>query len=653
METLITMKKQPLIFLLLSIGLITLPHSQHLSLPLFAFFSFLWCWRFIAIWKPEWLPNRLIIFLLSACAIVLLYSQYHSLLGRDAGTALFVSALGLKLLEIKSPRDILLCVYLAFIVAATQFLYQQSILMAVYTLFVCCTLLSTLISINSKNPQTLASLKMAAIIIAQALPVAIVIFIFFPRIEAPRWLLFADKHQAMSGLSDTLEPGAISSLGMSDELAFRVKFKGDLPPPRLRYWRGPVFSYTDGQRWQASKNKFFKKSMDKLRFQGKAYQYTLLMEPQNHHWVYALDMPAKFSNRLIRNSFYQMITRNAPEERAEYQITSYPQYNTGYITKSERRDNLQLPKTPSVKITRLVKQLGGFDKQPEIFIAHIFNHFRTENFHYTLMPPLMEENPIETFLLATRHGFCSHYATAFVYLMRVAGIPARVVSGYQGGKLNEIGGFLEIRQANAHAWTEVWLKNKGWVRFDPTTAIAPERIEQDVNIEQQIASGAVNFTPVILSNHSLNWLKHAHQLWNSLDYNWQHWVINYNNNNQSKLFETLGIQDIKTLIYWLLISIGGLSAILSLYVLKRHQTKTDPAVLLYQHFCKKLAKRNNLQIKTGEGPRSFAARMKATYPHRSQEINVLTDLFIKIRYQPDSDRNDLKQLQKRLKRFKV
>ncbi len=647
------MKKQSLIFLLLSIGLITLPHSWHLPVPLFAFFSFLWCWRFIGIWRPAWLPNGPIIFLLTVSAIALLYSQHHGVLGRDAGTALFVTALGLKLLEIKSPRDILLCVYLAFIVAATQFLYQQSILMAAYTLFVCCVLLGTLISINSKNPQTLRSLKTAAIIIAQALPIAIVVFILFPRIDAPRWMLFDDKHQAISGLSDTLEPGSISSLGMSDELAFRVKFKGAVPPPKLRYWRGPVFSYTDGQRWKESRNRFFKKFMDKPRFQGDAYQYTLLMEPQNHHWIYALEMPAEYSKPLQRNRFYQLITSSNPDERAEYQITSYPHYNTGYITKTERRDNLQLPKMPSEKITALVKQLGGFDKQPEDFIAHTFNHFRTENFHYTLMPPLMEENPIETFLFETQYGFCSHYATAFVYLMRVAGIPARVIGGYQGGELNEVGGFLEVRQANAHAWTEVWLKNKGWVRFDPTTAIAPERVEQDVNIERQIATGAVDFTPVTLGSHTMNWLKHTRQLWNSLDYNWQRWVINYNNSNQSRLFESLGIQDIKTLLYWLFIGVGCMSAILSWVVLRTHHSKTDPAVLLYQRFCKKLAKQGDLLIKTGEGPRIFAARIKAKYPHLSQDVDAITDLFIKIRYQPGSDSEDLKSLKNLLKYFKV
>jgi transglutaminase-like putative cysteine protease len=571
-------------------------------------------------------------------------------LGRDAGTALFVTALGLKLLEIKSPRDIYLINYLAFIVAGSQFLYQQSILMAIYILFVCCVLLATLISINSQNPQTLTSLKTAAVIIAQALPIAIVIFILFPRIDAPRWMLFEDTHQAKSGLSDSMEPGSISRLGMSYELAFRVKFQGDIPPPRLRYWRGPVFSYTNGKRWTQSNSRFFDKFMDKTQFSGKAYHYTLLLEPQNHNWVYALDMPAQYSNPLSRNNRYQLVTRNAPEERAEYQVTSYPQYNTGYITKTEYRDNLQLPDSPSDKITALVKKLKGFDEPPEVYIEQLLNHFKTEKFYYTLMPPLMEDNPIETFLFETHYGFCSHYASAFVYLMRVANIPARGVAGYQGGELNKVGEFLEVRQANAHAWAEVWLEDKGWVRFDPTTAIAPERVEQDVNIALQIASGAVNFTPVTFSIDNMSWLKRGQHLWSSMDYSWQRWVINYNNANQSDFFESLGILDIKTVFYWLLICISSISAILAWFILRNNHPQTDPAVLLYQSFCKKLDK---LQIKTGEGARSFADRIKKTYPEQAQDVDDITGLFIKIRYQPNSDFEDLKCLKDLVRHFKI
>ena len=641
----IAQNKSILIFLLSSIGLIAFPHIDHIPIALFAFFYLLLSWRFIGIWKQNWLPNKLIIFFLTVCGLALLYSQHQGVLGRDAGTRLFVTALALKLLEIKSERDLYLITYLAFIVAASQFLYEQSLLMAAYILFVCCVLLATLVCINSSKPQTGAALKTASIIIVQALPMAVVLFILFPRIEAPKWMLFNEKHQAKMGLSDSMEPGSISNLGMSDELVFRVKFTGALPPPEQRYWRGPVLSHTDGKRWTQVKDMRFGLFLDKPVFKGSPYQYTLLMEPQDKNWVFALDMPAEYSLPLSRNANYQLITSENPDKRAEYKITSYPNYNTGYITRTEYKDATQLPGEPSGKIKQLVKQLHGFDSTPEHFIKHLLNHFRKENFHYTLTPPLMEENPIETFLFETRYGFCSHYAAAFVYLMRVANIPARVVTGYQGGELNKVGNFLEIRQADAHAWAEVWMENKGWVRFDPTAAIAPERIEQNINIEQLVPGGVISYAPTsAAAQEAFNWLKQTRQLWSNVDYNWQRWVINYDNKNQSRFLSSLGIADIKAMIYWMVGIIGLITALLSWLLLHQKQKTTDPVLRIYNRFCKKLVKRGLLRGR-GEGAKDFAERVKIKLPEQTANIDQITDLFIKLRYGKNATPDDLKSFQ--------
>lgn len=634
--------KPVLIFLLVSIGLITLPHVNHIPLPLFSYFNALLIWRFVGIWKPDYLPKKLLIFALTMGAFVLLYAQNQGVLGRDAGTCLFVTALGLKLLEIKKERDLYLINYLAFIVATSQFLYQQSILMAVYILFVCCVLLATLVSINSQKPETKPAIKTACLIVFQALPLSIVIFVLFPRVEAPRWMMLDQQHTAISGLSDSLEPGSISKLGLSDELVFRVKFEGSIPPPNQRYWRGPVYSHTDGKRWSEIKNHFFQRFMDKPSFKGTPYRYTLMMEPQDKNWVFALDLPTEYPTSLKRNGLYQLINNDNPDERAEYKISSYPQYNTGYITKMEFWDNLQLPEEPSEKTTQLVKQLHGFNQPTIVFIQSVLNHFKTENFYYTLMPPLMEENPIETFLFETRQGFCSHYATAFVYLMRVANIPARVVGGYQGGEMNKTGNFLEIRQANAHAWVEVWLKNKGWTRFDPTAAIAPERVEQDVNIDLQIATGTINFTPTLINaENALSWIKQARQLWGNVDYNWQRWVINYTSANQSKFLSSLGINNIKSMAYWLVISISVITIFLAWNILKNSTFKIDKELKLYQLFCKKLA-RAGLHKNRGETAQSFSRTIQNQRPDLAQKVKKITSLFIKIRYQKNvSDQDHL------------
>ncbi len=649
----IAYNKNNLIFLLCSIGLIVFPHFRNIPPAIFTFFYLLLSWRIVGIWKQNWLPDKLIIFFLTVCGLALLYSQHQGILGRDAGTRLFVTALALKLFEIKSARDLYLITYLAFIVAASQFLYEQSLLMAAYILFVCCVLLATLVYINSNKPQTGAALKTAAVIIAQALPMAVVLFILFPRIEAPGWLLFNEKHQAKAGLSDSMEPGSISSLGMSDELVFRVKFTGVLPPPAQRYWRGPVLSHTDGKHWTQVKDMRFGLFPDKTVFKGPPYQYTLLMEPQAKKWVFALDMPADYSLPLNRNANYQLITSENPDKRVEYKITSYTEYNTGAITQTEYKESTQLPGEASGKIKQLVNQLHGFDSTPEQFIKYLLNHFRKENFHYTLTPPLMEAYPIESFLFKTRYGFCSHYAAAFVYLMRAANIPARVVTGYQGGELNKIGGFLEIRQADAHAWAEVWLKNRGWTRFDPTAAVAPERIEQNINIKQLMSGGIFSFAPASAAAQEVfNWLKQARQLWSNVDYNWQRWVINYDNRNQSRFLSSLGISNIKVMIYWMVGIIVLTTAILSWFLLHQKQKNTDQALRIYKRFCKKLAKRGLLRG-TGEGVKDFADRVKIKFPEHSVDIDQITEVFIKLRYGKNATSDDLKILNKRVALFRI
>lgn len=636
-------EQRSLVFLLCSLGLITLPHAFNVPAPIFAFFSVLLAWRFLAVWYPAYLPGQFLVFLLLLGGISLLLIMHQGVFGRDAGTAIFVVALGLKLLEIKAARDIYLIIFLAFIVAASQFLYFQNILMAVYVLLVCISLLGTLISINSSSLSCFEPFKIAGRILMQALPLMIILFIFFPRVEAPRWSFLHNDSLAISGLSDALEPGSISQLGLSDELVFRAKFSTELPPNVDRYWRGPVLSFTDGKKWTQIRSNSFKRDFDKVSYAGKTYQYQLLMEPQTENWVFGLDMPVAYEWPLHGNDHFQLITSKPAAKRAEYKITSNAEYNTGAISETELSDNLQLPERTKGRIDQLVTQLGGFSNSPETFIKQIFTHFREQEFYYTLMPPLLDENPIETFLFDTRAGFCGHYASAFVFLMRVAGIPARIVTGYQGGAYNETGGFIEVRQANAHAWAEVWLPEKGWVRYDPTTAIAPERIERDVNIEQQIASNRVSFAPIQLDSQTISLLKRARSLWSSVDYNWHRWIINYNSKQQLSFLSGLGIDSLKVMLYWLLTLIALVTAFLAIYVFRKQTPSLDKAQSYYAKACRKLV-RKGLIKQANEGPNDFALRVSIELPDLADSFTYITQLYVLIRYGKQTELNYLEKL---------
>lgn len=642
-----------LVFLLGSLALIVFPHFHHIPVSIIGFFYLLLAWRFVGIWQPNWLPKPWLLSVLIAIGVSLLYLQHQGIFGRDAGTRLFITALGLKLLEIKTERDLYLITFLAFIVATSQFLYEQSLSMAAYILLVCCTLIATLVCINSRQPKPWVALKTAGTIVLQALPIAIVAFILFPRLEAPHWVFLKDRQQARMGLSDSMEPGSISELGMSTELAFRVQFQGPMPPPEQRYWRGPVLAKTDGKRWTQSPHQNFQDYMDTPTFNGQAYQYTILMEPQAKNWVFALDLPAEFVSPLARNVNYQLTTKANPDKRTEYKITSYTDYNTGYITRTEYQDATQLPDTPSADINGLVTQLHGFDGPPETYIKALLNYFHTQDFHYTLTPPIMDEQPIATFLFKTRYGFCSHYASAFAYLMRVAHIPARVVTGYQGGEFNETGNFLEVHQYDAHAWTEVWLDGKGWTRVDPTAAVAANRIEKNINVEALEEGAAIQFADADAhTGQALAWLKQMRELWGNVDYNWQRWVINYNRTNQEKFLANFGVHNIQTMMYWMLGLIAAITTVLSLYLLYQKPQATDQALRHYHRFCRQLGK-YGLRRHPGEGETAFLGRVTTALPQAAMDAKTITELFVKLRYGKNTNIDDLKQLARRVKTFKV
>jgi transglutaminase-like putative cysteine protease len=639
-------------FLLLgTVGLAVLPHYPHIPPLCFGFFACLLGWRLLGVRHPAWLPERHAVFLLLLLGIALLFAERQGILGRDAGSNLFIIALGLKLMEMKTERDACLVIYMAFVAAAILFLYEQSILFGVYVGIVYCLLFALLIAMNDLQHRIAPSLRQGFILAMQGAPLAAAIFILFPRLDPPKWLALRSETQNRSGLSEVLEPGSITNLGLSDERVFRARFDGPLPPPHQRYWRGPVMAATDGKRWVQAQN-FERYPKSDPQVSGRPYRYTLLLEPQEKNWVFALDMPAEFSPPLSRNANFQMITAERRGQRAAYEIISYPHYNTGSLSPAEYRDATQLPGAPSARVKDLVGRLRGYEAAPEVFIRNLLNHFRRENFRYTLEPPKLDAKPIESFLFDTRAGFCSHYASAFVYLMRTAQIPARVVTGYQGGETNELGNFIEVRQADAHAWAEVWLDRHGWVRYDPTAAVAPERIEYPLDVSRLSAgetiyfeSGSQEFGKVV------RLLKQAGLIWDTVDYGWQRWIINYNSAYQAHFLAGFGIKDNRAMLNWLAAILITATCVLSLAILHQRRRRLDPALRSYAHFCAKLA-RKGLFKGTGEGARDFAERVKAALPQHADEVDQITRIFMSLRYGRQPVPKDIERLKRRVAAFR-
>ncbi|EIC28047.1 MULTISPECIES: transglutaminase TgpA family protein [Methylomicrobium] len=647
-----TASHQKLQFLLFgTVGLAVLPHYPHLPPLSFGFFAALLGWRLLGVRHPAWLPGRRVLFLLLLLGIVLLFTERQGILGRDAGSNLFITALGLKLMETKRERDSCLIVYMAFVAAATQFLYEQSILFGAYIGLVCCLLLALLIAMNGLQHHIAQALKLAMVFVLQAAPLAAAMFILFPRLDPPKWLAIGSETRNRTGLSEVLEPGSITNLGLSDELVFRARFDGPLPPPHQRYWRGPVMAATDGKRWVQAQN-FERYPKPDPQVSGRPYRYTLLLEPQEKNWVFALDMPAEFSPPLSRNANFQMVTSEMRGQRAAYKLTSYPDYNTGPLSSAEYRDATQLPGTPSARVKDLVARLHGYDAAPELFIKNLLDHFRRENFRYTLEPPKLDANPIESFLFDTRAGFCSHYASAFVYLMRAAQIPARVVTGYQGGETNEVGNFIQVRQADAHAWAEVWLDRHGWVRYDPTAAVAPERIEYPLDVSRLSPGETIYFESAAGEfGKIVSFLKQAGLIWDTVDYGWQRWIINYNGTHQAHFLAGFGIKGSRAMLNWLGAILLAVTVLSSLAILYRRRRQLDPALRIYARFCGRLA-RKGLVKGTGEGPKDFAERVKAALPEHADEVDGITEIFMNLRYGRRPNPQNIERLKRRVAAFK-
>lgn len=639
--------------LLGAVALVAAPHAQNLSSAVMAYFGLLLLWRAGMLYFKLRPPGKPVLLLLTLAGAGIVLGHYHRFWGQEAGSSLFIAGLGLKLLELKTLRDAYLVVFLAFFVALTQYLFSQSIPMAAYTLAVVVLLVTAMIGLNSDESfPAKARLKLALGMVAQALPLMLLLFVFFPRIQTPMWHFPEDGLRAKTGLSDTLSPGSFSQLSLSQEMAFRVDFEGEPPPARLLYWRGPVFWHTDGVKWDLLPA-LAMPANGKPYFSGGFHSYTITLEPHGQRWAYALDLPNSIPAGFRQSTDHELWSRHEITERRQYRLSSGTSYSTGPLSASDARKGLQLPDQVSPRLKTLVESWQAENPDPRAVAERALRYFREEKFYYTLTPPPTQGDPVEGFLLDTRRGYCEHYATAFVMLMRLAGIPARIVTGYQGGQWNSLGHFLEVKQADAHSWAEVWLEGSGWTRIDPTAAVAPERIERGLDVDKQVADGEIRFNLGDRLSGKGTWAtlwRRARMLGASIDHAWDSWVLAYGAENQTRLFQWLGWVDWRSLAGGLAAALALLFGLLAWLLLPKRRPVSDPAKRHYEHFLEKLARRG-LRQRIGEGAHDFAARVAEAAPELAEGTARITGLYLKLRYGRGHGPAELKILRRLVKAF--
>ncbi|TBU71612.1 DUF3488 domain-containing protein [Pseudomonas daroniae] len=624
-----------LTWLLVAQALVIVPHLGHL--PLWVIGLWLGCafWR-VQIFRMRagypTLPLRIGLIVVAALGVFL---SRGTLVGLDGGVVLLIAAFILKLLEMRTRRDALVLIFLGFFVVVTGYLFDDSILVALFSLLPVCALLAALIGLQQSGTATRPwrTLRLSASLLLQALPLMLLLFLFFPRL-GPLWSLpVPNERGAVTGLADSMAPGDIAELTRSGELAFRASFEGEVPPRNELYWRALTLDQFDGRRWSQSPAAQFSPP-PQWQPRGQELRYSIVMQPTTRPWLFALDVAQTDLQGTRQMGDFRLQHRRPVDRVLLYSVSSWPQaVREPQARQSGMQTWLRLPPDGDSRSRAWAEALRQQYPEDEQLVAALLSHFNRQPYVYTLRPVPLGADSIDEFLFDTRSGFCAHYAGAMTFVLRAAGIPSRVVAGYQGGELSSNGDYVQVRQFDAHAWVEYWQPEKGWTSVDPTFQVAPERIEQ--GLEQALAGeqsflADSPFSPLRYRN--LTWLNELRLAWDDLNYGWQRWVLGYQGAQQFELLQRwFGQVDASRLILALVGGGGLLLGLLSLWLFKPWRAERDPLLRVFLRFERLLAQ-HGVQRHTGEGPRAFAARAVQALPGQADAINAFVQAYEAQRY---------------------
>jgi len=622
-----------------------LPQAPHLPIWVAAIGILLVAVRWIMLrqdrQRPQAPPPRipswtLVLFAVSAALAV--RATYGYLWGRDPAVACLYVLVAIKFLETRTTRDGTLLVCLSCFLLITPFFYGQSPLSALAVLPAVVLVGATLdaltdgTGIAGATAGRLVAVRRSGVMILQGVPVAILLFVLFPRLAGPLWGLPSD-HSAKTGLSETMEPGQISELSLSDDVAFRVDFDGPVPASSDRYWRGPVLSRFDGRTWTAGN----------LQYGGilepagnAAISYAVTLEPSHRIWLFALDLPVSLPRQdneiasaltggmAILTRDQQLLARAPLTQTVHYAQQSALRSSYPGNATFDASANLRLPeRNPRTReFASGLRERYPDDRQ---LIGAVLRWFNQENFVYTMSPPALGQDTADEFLFDTRRGFCEHYASAFVVLLRAAGIPSRVVTGYQGGTINPRGGYMIVRQSDAHAWAEALVGGR-WQRYDPTAAVAPSRIE--VGLGALPAGERVPF----MARLDASWLKSVQLAWDAVNHDWHRNVIDFNYQRQRSLWREWRLDGFAP---WHVVAMGaaavfGWAGLLAAWLLFRRR-RQERALVLWDDLCRRLD-RAGLPRHAYEGPMAFAERAAQRWPQFAIAFAAIGQSFSTLRY---------------------
>jgi transglutaminase-like putative cysteine protease len=608
-------------------------------------------WRMLAAIYRWHLPSAWIRVPLTLLGFFGILASYRQISGLGAGSALLLVMISMKLLETRGHRDRAVVIFICYFLLFAAFLREQAIWSSAYLLTGVLVTTAALYQTSRSGSVVPAprAMAMAVRLVVQAVPLMLLLFFLFPRVPGPFWAMPSGNGQGVTGLSNRMTPGDITELTLSDKVAFRVRFD-DVPPKQSElYWRGPVMTRFDGRTWGITKPEKGPEPDVKDYATGRSFDYEITLEPHGSRWLLALDIPVSWTeSRAIFSTDSQLLSKDPVTQRIAYRSRSY----TGAVIPAQldaesRLPVVRLPEDSNPQTLKFAQELRAESASDREYLNKILRHYRQQEFYYTLTPPTLGTNPVDEFMFGTRRGFCGHFASAFAVLARSAGIPARVVTGYQGAEFNPVGEYWIVRQSDAHAWVEIWLDNR-WERFDPTAAVAPERIERGFgNALTRRGAGDAS----LLGAGSF--ISRLAQTWDAMNAGWNRWVLNFGPKSQTTILNLAGIErpSARHLIIAMTVSVSLFLIILGLIQRRSSRPPVTRLQRVYATLCSRTGKatRNRQPC---EGPEEYSQVVSALRPDLAPQFSQLVQTYVRLRYDEHSNDADVETFRRAVNGFK-
>lgn len=635
------------------------PHTTGLPLWINAWCIVMWGYMLVGLKRGWPLPNTRVRYLLAFIGIAGLLLTYRVGIGGDAFVGLLALMAAIKPFEMTTHRHQMIAILLTYFIIITSLFRSESMFIVLYMFFSVFITTVALVRINDLGAGFRDSLNLAGRILAQAIPLMVLLFLLFPRLPGSLFGI-EDKRLGRTGFSDRMSPGSVSRLSQDQSPAFRVEFDGPAPLAEALYWRGIVFQAFDGKTWTVQEILPLNPPSPPA-FPGKRYSYTILLEPHNNLWLMALDRPVKGPSWAQLTPEQLLKSRRPVKQKIRYAATSLvrddalitigqgdPLSTAGSVLPDNRANTIILSaKNKNPRARELAGTMAGTAITPTKKVQALLDYFKENQFVYTLNPPIAGGHPIDDFLFEHKQGYCEHYASAFAFMMNVMGVPARVVGGYLGGEHNPYGNYMTIRQSYAHAWAEIFDGKNGWVRVDPTLAVAPGRL--GINPDGSFASSR-------FAAGSLSFFQKFKFGLDAVNLRWEAWFTGYSHLEQKAFLEKIGLgkwggfaglQLILGLV--VLVSLAGFSGLL-VWLFQRKKGVLDPVQQAYSLFCSRLGK-NGLIRQSDQGPIDFANGCVKKRPELKQEIVAITELYVQLRFQRQTPATTLAAFKQRIKKF--